>query len=118
MSELFAFEPLYGPSNGTTSAGNLNASVTVSASTTAASASLPGAQGGAAQRNIQIANQTTGWAYVNFGTANLTAATAAASYPVAPGAVVIVTVNQEVNTASVILSTGTGSVTFTRGVGL
>jgi hypothetical protein len=69
---------------------------------------------------IQIANQTAGWAYVNIGPATLTTVTVAAGYPVAPGAVVVLTINGLATTASCILAAGTtsGSVIFTRGVGL
>jgi hypothetical protein len=72
---------------------------------------------------IQIANTTNGWAYVNFGNLAIgavTAATVATGYPVAPGAVVVVTVGGDVNGASVILASGAtaGSVIFTRGEGL
>jgi hypothetical protein len=70
---------------------------------------------------MQIANQTAAWAYVNFGIAGaVTAATVAASYPVAPGGVVVLTIADEVTGATVILAAGatSASVTFTRGSGL
>lgn len=117
--ETRAFAPLYSPSAGP-AAGGLQASVTVSAVATGATAStvFPGTQANGACQ-IQIANTTSGWAYVNFGIVGvLTAATVASSYPVAPGSVVVVSVNSEVTGASVILSTGSGSVIFTRGEGL
>lgn len=120
--ETRAFQPLYTPATGTGLSGSLSPSTTIGASTSAAANSAPFS--GTTNNQIvqiQIANQTTAWAYVNFGTfGNVTAATVAASYPVAPGAVVVVSVANEVNAASVILAAGgtAGSVTFTRGEGL
>ena len=117
--ETRAFAPLYSPSAGQ-GAGNLQASVTVAAVATGATAStvFPGTQqNGACQ--IQIANTAANWAYVNFGIVGvLAAATVASGYPVAPGAVVVVSVNSEVTGASVILGSGSGNVIFTRGEGL
>jgi hypothetical protein len=126
MSEVRAFEPLYapsGPSGGTGVAvpqGTLLPSVTLAA--TAASSATPIFPGAVTnyKQQIQIANQGTAWAYVNFGVfGNVAAATVAASYPVAPGAVVVVTVDKEVTGATVIMgAAGTGNVVFTRGEGL
>lgn len=125
MSEVRAFEPLYsptGPSGGTgvaTPQGTLQPSVTLAATAaSSATAVFPGSVTNYKQQ-IQIANQASVWAFVNFGAfGNIAAATVAGSYPVAPGAVVVVTVDKEVTGATVILATGTGSVTFTRGEGL
>jgi glucose/arabinose dehydrogenase len=125
MSEVRAFEPMYsptGPSGGTgvaTPQGTLQPSVTLAATAaSSASAVFPGSIPSYKQQ-IQIANQATVWAFVNFGVfGNIAAATVAASYPVAPGAVVVVTVDKEVSGATVILASGTGNVTFTRGEGL
>lgn len=119
--ETRAFEPLYGPTTGLT-AGTLLPSTTIAASVAAATNAAPFS--GTTQNQfvqLQIANQTTAWAFVNFGIVGaVVAATVAASYPVAPGAVVIVTVASEVTAASVILAAGgtAGPVTFTRGKGL
>jgi hypothetical protein len=117
--ETWAYNPLYintGPAG--TPAGTLVASVTVVGAITATAVTLPAGY----TRQIQIANQTTAWAFVNFGIVGVvTAATVAGSYPVAPGAVVVVTVADEVTGASVILGTAPGtntSVTFTRGNGI
>ena len=117
--QTWAFNPLYKKSaaGGIAPFGNLYASVTVAASTSAAAGILPTSS----TNQLQIANTTNGWAYVNFGPAgNVTAATVAASYPVAPGGVVVITVDDEVNGVSVILAAGatSGSVTFTCGNGL
>lgn len=126
MSEVRAFEPMYapsGPSGGfgiATPQGTLSPSVTLAATAaSAATAVFPGSTTNYKQQ-IQIANQSTFWAYVNFGVfGNIAAATVAGSYPVAPGSVVVVTVDKEVSGATVILAaTGTGSVTFSRGEGL
>lgn len=117
--ETRAFAPLYSPSSGQ-GAGGLQASVTVAAVATGATAStvFPGIQNNS-MCQIQIANTASAWAYVNFGVLGaVTAATVASSYPVAPGSVVVVSVNSEVTGASVILASGSGSVIFTRGEGL
>jgi hypothetical protein len=121
--EIRAFAPLYGPSaaaNTTGTAGSLLPSTTVSATSSAVASGIfaGGVTSGRAQ--LQIANTSGAWAYVNFGNVGIgvTAATVAAGYPVAPGAVVVVSVDPEVNGASVILGTGTGTVVFTRGEGL
>lgn len=120
--ETRAFAPLYLNSNPPTQ-GGLVASVTVAASgTAAASTRFPGGTPNCIQQ-IQIANTTDKWAFVNFGNldvAAVTAATVAASYPVAPGSVVVVSVGTDVTGASVILTGAAGgstSVIFTRGEG-
>lgn len=113
MSEFRAFEPEY-------NSGQFLNSTTVAATATAVSGSLPGSTTiPNAQRQIQIANQSTAWAYVNAGpVGSVVAATVANSYPVAPGAVVVISVPGSAAAVSVILSTGTGNVIFTRGEGL
>lgn len=118
--ETRAFEPLYAPGGAGQAPGGLLASVTVAAVATGATAStaFPGSLANG-KCQIQVANKASGWAYVNFGVVGvLAAATVAASYPVAPGSVVVVSVNSEVTGASVILDTGSGNVIFTRGEGL
>lgn len=121
--EAWALKPLYGPSSGSAQ-GSLYPSVTViGAATATPSTRLPGAANSGTTQ-IQIANITNQWAYVNFGNLDIgtvTAATVAASYPVAPGTVVVVTVGDDVNGASVILGGAPGtatSVIFTRGSGM
>lgn len=116
--ETFAFEPLYGPVSGS-AGGALLPSVTVAG--TAAAVASTGFSGSTnnAQRQIRVSNTAAVWAYVNFGIlGSVVAATVAASLPIAPGAVEVFTVANEVNAASVILASGTGNVIFTRGVGL
>ena len=118
--ETRAFAPLYQITHGAT-AGVLVRSVTVAGLTTAvASGELPdGSNQGSSDQQYQIANTTPFWAYVNFGVyGNVTAATAASSYPVAPGSVVVVSVSPEIDGASVILVGGTGNVIFTTGEGI
>lgn len=117
--ETRAFAPLYSPGSAGQAAGGLQASVTVAATTSNVNSTVfPGTQSNGVCQ-IQIANTTSAWAYVNFGVVGvLAAATVAASYPVAPGSVVVVSVNSEVTGASVILGTGSGNVIFTRGEGL
>lgn len=119
--ETRAFAPLYSPS-ALQGQGSLLPSTTIAASVAAATNSAPFAGTSANQMvQMQIANQTSAWAFVNFGViGNVVAATVAAGYPVAPGAVVVVTVASEVTAASVILAAGgtAGNVTFTRGEGI
>ena len=118
MYDVRPFQPLYGPSAGP-NAGNFVSSLTLSASTTAASGALPGNIGTNDFCQIQIANTTTGWAYVNCGrtTQEMSPATVAAGYPVAPGGVVVISVPSEVAVVGVILGSSSGNVVFTRGVG-
>ena len=120
--ETRAFAPLYAPSAGAGLSGSLLPSTTIAASVAAATNAAPFSGTMANQLvQLQIANQTGAWAFINFGiVGNVTAATVAAGFPVAPGAVVVVSVNSEVTAASVILAAGAtaGSVTFTRGEGI
>jgi hypothetical protein len=116
MSDITAFAPLYSVTG--TNAGTLVPSVTLAATTSNQAIAIPAGQG---TNQIQIANQTAAWAYVNFGVFGSTpAATVAASYPIAPGGVVVVGIAQEVTGATAILAAGgaTASLTFTRGNGL
>ncbi len=128
MHDTKSFGPIYqrynpvGPVEST-----LQPSVTVVGTNAAATASavFPGSNAGGENRCIQIANKTSAWAHVNFGvllgTRTVTAATVASSYPVAPGAMVVISVDPEVNAASVILDaapSGSTSVIFTRGDGI
>lgn len=120
MQDTRSFYPLYGPATGL-GTGSLTASVTVTASAVVAASTLLGpANSGFYQ--MQIANKTTAWAHVNFGAfGNVTAATVATGYPVAPGGVVVVSVQPEVTGASVILDAAPGTATaviFTRGEGI
>ena len=125
MQDTQAFAPFYKVSRPAASqAGPLFASVKVTVSDGGATASgvIAGAPTGPANQ-IRIANKTTAWAHINFGVVSQTvpAATVASSMPVAPGAVEVVTVEQEVDGASVILdaaSTGGTTVVLTRGGGV
>lgn len=116
--ETRAFQPVYVKTNFSGSVpGSLLPSVSVSAGTTAVSGQLPFADNA---NQIQIFNgSTTGTAYLNFGdSSSLPAATVATGYAVPPGGAFIITLSTEVSWGSVILSAGTGLVTFTRGEGL
>lgn len=121
MQDTQAFAPFYRVSKPPTTAGKFVPSVTVAATAGGAllSTQLPGAPSGPANQ-LQIANTgTTAWAYIEVGKfgAVVTAAVAT-SYPVAPGATVVISVDQEVDGASVIMSAGSASIIFTRGAGV
>jgi hypothetical protein len=120
---LIAFSPLDGGATG------FAASVTISATTSSSSATqLPGNTTNAVSstpgeplfyKQIQVSNTSAGWAYINCGPlATVAAATVAASYPVAPGTVIVMTINGLSTGVTVILGTGSGNVVFTRGQGL
>lgn len=102
-------------------AGTLSPSTTVAGVDTATASGKFSGVNDNAYVQLQIANLSTSWAYVNFGKFGaVVAATVAASYPVGPGATVVVSVDPEVSGASVILGTAaaTGNVIFTRGEGI
>lgn len=126
MNEQRSFFPLYTQTQysgnpAVASGGSLQTSTTVAGADTAtSSAKFPGTNDNTYVQ-FQIANLSTSWAYVSFGQFGaVVAATVAASYPVAPGSVVVVSVDPEVTGASVILGTAaaTGNVIFTRGEGI
>ncbi len=104
--------------------GQLAPSVTVAAvdATAVPSTVFPGSGNNAALQ-IQIANTTSVWVRVNFGHlegGETVRAAIATDYPVGPGASVIVTVDPEVNAASVFAQgapASSTSVVFTRGSG-
>lgn len=100
-----------------TIANNLANSVTLAATAAAAPVTLTAPASRIGNNQLMISNTASTWAYVNLGTAALNAATVANSMPVAPGAMVVVTIDPTVTTASVILASGTGNVTFTAGEG-
>jgi hypothetical protein len=133
MNEQRSFYPMYlrsvetpvagAPS--TVTAGTLAPSTTIAATDTAGNTTKFSGTDNNNYVQIQIANVSTSgtpsWAYVNFGVfGNITAATVAASYPVAPNSVVVVSVDKEVSGASVIMGTAaqTANVVFTRGEGV
>ena len=84
--------------------------VTVSASTSSASATLAG-QGDVAL----VYNATTGIAFVQFSTGTVTAT--AAGYPVPPSTTRIIKVGSLVSSVGVILSASSGNVYVTLGSG-
>ena len=83
--------------------------VTIAATTASASAAL--SQGD----TVLIYNSSTGIAFVAFG--NGSAAATIAGTPIPPGGSLMLYVGPIVNTAAVILSTGTGNVYVTAGTG-
>lgn len=126
MSEVRAFEPLYGPTGPSgglgvsAPQGTLFPSVTLAAGAASApTAVFPGSTTNYKQQ-IMVCNQGTLWAFVNFGVfGNIAAATVAGSLPVAPGVCRVFTVDKEVSGATVILTAaGPSNITFTRGEGL
>lgn len=103
----------------TTNGQSVAAPLNVSASTTAASGNLPGNSSGDYQNvDIRIENPNSAWAYVTFGDGSQPTATSSNGIGFAPNSVEVMRVPQTANSVSVILSTGTGSVRFTRGLGL
>lgn len=72
---------------------------------------------------VQVYNSTTGIAFVACGTVTITASigtggASTASYPVAPGAVVVISPPSGITYCAAILSTSSGTVYFTPGAGL
>jgi len=125
MQDTQAFAPFYKVSvpGAAGQTGTLMPSITVAATAGGATASgvIPGS--GQLGNQLQIANtSTTSWAYVNVGAIRdaqtVAVATVSASYPVPPLSAKVVTVDPEVNGASVIMGTGSGNVIFTRGQGV
>ncbi len=84
--------------------------VTLAASTTAATANLPGTG-----ESVLILNTTGAIAFVRVGGANTTATQS--DLPVAPGGTVLLNCGPLASVAAAILSTGSGNVMFTRGSG-
>ena len=125
MQDTKAFAPFYGVSQ-TSAAGGLISSVTVAATAAGATASGRFPDGPTNDNlQVQIANtSTSGFAFVNFGVIRdaltVPAATVAASFPVPPNTATVVSVDREVNGASVIMAAGLGaaSVIFTKGAGV
>lgn len=108
----FAFKPQV--SGGT---DGWDASVTVAGITGGATGgNLPARNAG--YNMLQIANPSASWGYVNAGDANVVAATVAAGYPVAPGAVVVLAIEPWMTRVSVIMGTANGNMVFTLGQGM
>lgn len=112
-----AFQPLFGF---TGPGGAEQASpVVVAASTTTSSATLL-PPGDGAQPSICIENITNGWAFCNFGDANVGAATLSNGVGVPPNSFRIISVRPDTDHVTVILNTGAtaGNVRFVRGNGI
>ena len=68
---------------------------------------------------IRVVNAAAAVAYISFGVAgSVTTATVASSMPMLGSTVEVFTVAAEISAASVILASGTGTVSFTRGRGV
>jgi hypothetical protein len=95
-------------------------SVTVAASNVAAASAVFPGVGNNNATQIQVANLTDKWAFVNFGVFGSVRAATLTDIPVGPGTTQVFTVPPEVTGASVILTAAAGSLTsviFTRGTG-
>lgn len=121
MKDTTAFAPLYTPTIPGGNAGTLRPCAFMGTSDAAqASPRFPGSDLNNCTQ-IQIANISTSWAWVNFGVFGaVTPAQTGIGYAVAPGAVVVVSVHPEVSGASVVLQTAaaTGNMSFSRGEGV
>lgn len=131
-NDVRPFYPLYNQSQytqtGLTSSlsqqGSLVAGVTVAASNgvAVASTAFPGTNNNA-DSQILVTNKTSVWVHVNFGNLqapNTVRAATLNDLPVGPGQQITVTVDPEVNAASVFADgapAGSTSVIFTRGSG-
>lgn len=123
MHDTIAFYPMYVASAQVPVAqtGTLQLSTTLAATDAAQSTARFAGVDKNAYLQIRVANASTAWAWVNFGVfGSLVAAAVGTGYPIAPGSVEVITVDEEVTAASVILGTAaaTGNVTFTRGAGI
>jgi len=130
MHDTRAFYPLYTqsqpapPSGGSAQQGTLQPSVTVvgAVTNTFSTAFAGSVASNSGYQSLQIANKTSAWAHINLGVVgNIPAATVASSIPVAPGAVVVLSIHPEVNGAAVIMDAAPASATsviFTRGDGV
>ncbi len=91
----------------------------LAASTTTSNIALP-----VLSNQVQVFNTTAGIAYIIFCSSSTciasagSAGTTASDYPVAPGSVIVKTVPSGTTYVAVILSTGSGAVLVTPGVGL
>ena len=90
-------------------------SITVAGTTSATSGALPTRDPG--YNMVRVANQSTGWTYINFGDASLVAATVANSLPVAPGSIEVFSLDPWMTSVSVINAVA-GNVIFTLGQGV
>ncbi len=126
LAALPAFAQYGPPSPQTDSGPGYNVSFQALAKTSNLAASTSSATIALAIKanQVQIFNSTTGVAFVIFCTASSCTASAGSTgtstsdYPVAAGAVVVVTVPAGTTYAAAILSTSTGAVYFTPGIGL
>lgn len=93
--------------------------VTISASNSvSAVTALPGRNDESEDTDIRVENQTSGWAYCLFGDLNVGNATTTTGIAIAPLSVEVLGFPSWVGFVTVILSTSTGNVRFTRGLGI
>ena len=115
--------PGYPNGNSTVGFQPLAKTSAVAASTTSASVGVL-AVGGTLMTQVEVYNGANQAAFVVFCaaapcTASVgSAGTQTSDYPIAPGAVIVMTVPTGTTLAGVVLSSGTGTVYFTPGVGL
>lgn len=121
MQDTQAFAPFYKVSNPNTQTGGLYPNVVVAATAGGANLSgrIPGATPNQATQ-LQIANAAlTSWAYVSLGVFGaVTTASTTNGFPVPPLSTRVITVDPEVDGASVITSAEAANVTITRGQGV
>ncbi len=124
MNETRPFFPVYQRTwQPTSTVGECLPSVTVAAvnATSVPSGVFPGQSGNNGNVQIQIANKTSVWVHVNFGIVGAVVAATIDDYPVAPGSVVVVSVDSEVSGAAVFpdgAPAGSASAMFTSGSGV
>jgi hypothetical protein len=114
------FAPLFG-NTGPAGIEQTSPAVVAASTTTSSATLLPGnSSGDGGNPVIGIENTTNGWAFCNFGDANVGAATLNNGVGVPPGAVRLVTVQPTTTYVTVILNTAatSGNVRFLRGNGI
>lgn len=121
-ADVRPFAPLYVQTvPNTAQTGAIVASATATAAAvSSASTVFPGLASENSFCQIQISNKTSVWVHVCFGQFGVVRAATLTDYPVAPGSVAIVTVDPEVNGATVISDgapAASAVVLFTRGLG-
>jgi DNA-binding beta-propeller fold protein YncE len=96
--------------SGSVSPFNPEATVSIAATTTSATAAIPGTG-----PTLLVFNSTAATAFLRLGTGTLTARVT--DFPVPSGAQMLLSVSPTVTAAAVILSSGSGTVYVSRGTG-
>lgn len=91
--------------------------VPLNTSTVSANVQLP-SRNQDENRQLQVSNSSTAWMFVKQGKDNTVSATADVDYAVAPGAVVVITLDNNTTWVAAVLSTGTGKAYFHIGQGV